>query len=95
MSETKTRQEIWLSRLSPERPDPLLKYNYVGYVTGVRDGDSIRVACHMGRKTDVGFGIMTKPIIVTRKFRLLGVDTPELKKPTYDEGADVRDAVRE
>ena len=59
-------------------------YEYKAYVTKVYDGDTI--TCDI----DLGFGVMLKK----QKLRLYGLNTPEVRGPSKEEGIKVRDIVR-
>lgn len=62
--------------------DPI--YQYAGVVTEVYDGDTITV------KLDLGFHIHLADI----KLRLLGINAPEVRGSTKNEGEAVRDKLR-
>lgn len=59
-------------------------YEYRAYVRKVYDGDTITV------DIDLGFGVLLK----NQKLRLLGINTPEIRGESREEGLKVRDIVR-
>ena len=61
------------------------QYIYIATVVSVYDGDTITA------DVDCGFGI----ILRKQKMRLLGIDTPELRKDTLIEARVSRDWLRE
>ena len=60
-------------------------YEYRAYVKKVYDGDTITV------DIDLGFGVLLK----NQKIRLYGINTPEIRGESKEEGKKVRDLVRE
>lgn len=63
---------------------PKPQYVYHGLVTEVYDGDTFTIM------VDLGFNVH-----ITERFRLLGLDTPEVRGPEKVEGLKVRDHVRD
>ena len=63
---------------------PIPIWNYRCKVLRVIDGDTLDV------EIDVGFQIR-----MTQRLRLLGINTPELKRPTMTEGQAATDALKE
>ncbi len=61
------------------------RYIYDAIITSVYDGDTVTADFNLG------FGILIKK----QKLRLLGIDTPELRKETIVEGRISRDWLRE
>ena len=59
-------------------------YEYRAYVRKVYDGDTVTV------DIDLGFGVLLK----NQKLRLLGINTPEIRGKSREEGLKVRDIVR-
>jgi micrococcal nuclease len=59
-------------------------FEYKSYVVKVYDGDTI--TCDI----DLGFGILLKK----QKLRLYGINTPEVRGSSKEEGVKVRDIVR-
>ena len=59
-------------------------YEYRAFVRKVYDGDTI--TCDI----DLGFNMIMR----NQKLRLVGIDTPEVRGPTRQEGLKVRDIVR-
>jgi micrococcal nuclease len=59
-------------------------YHYRAHVTKVYDGDTVTA------DIDLGFGVILKK----QKIRLSGIDTPEVRGESREEGIKVRDAVR-
>ena len=59
-------------------------YHYQALITKVYDGDTVTA------EVDLGFRIK-----ITEKFRLLGIDTPELRGEEREKGLVSRDAVRQ
>lgn len=62
-----------------------MKYQYRGIVTSVYDGDTLNV------DIDLGFNVWLK----NQTIRLSGIDTPEIKGKTKNEGIKSRDRLRE
>jgi micrococcal nuclease len=60
-------------------------YEYRAYVRKVYDGDTITV------DIDLGFGVLLK----NQKIRLYGINTPEVRGESKEEGKKVRDLVRQ
>ena len=63
-------------------------YEYTAKITSVYDGDTVT------GDVDLGFGIWIKK----QKFRLMGIDTPEIRTKDKDEkvrGYEARDRLRE
>lgn len=60
-------------------------YTYNAHVTKVYDGDTITV------DIDLGLGVWLKG----QKIRLFGINAPELRGPTHDDGIVSRDFLRE
>lgn len=71
---------IW----SANSQEEVQNYNYNSQVVDVYDGDTITALC------DLGFGIYTQ-----QKFRLYGIDTPEIRGEERLEGLKVRGIVRD
>ena len=59
-------------------------YEYRAYVRKVYDGDTITV------DIDLGFGVILK----NQKLRFFGINTPEVRGKSREEGLKVRDLVR-
>jgi micrococcal nuclease len=60
-------------------------YTYSAYVTGVYDGDTITV------DIDLGFDIILK----NQKIRLIGINAPEVRGITREDGIKSRNRLRE
>ncbi len=60
-------------------------YEYKAIITSVYDGDTVTA------NIDLGFGVVLKK----QKLRLYGIDTPEVRGASKEEGKQVRDLVRE
>jgi len=60
-------------------------YEYKAIITSVYDGDTVTA------NIDLGFGVVLKK----QKLRLYGINTPEVRGSSKEEGKKVRDLVRE